>query len=311
MSRKNGARGASSAPAKATWDGGNMTQEEMMLKDECIVVDNDDKIIGHASKKDTHVFSTKQPRGVLHRAFSVFLFDRDGKLLLQQRAADKITFPNVWTNTCCSHPLYGYSPSEADNEAALADGSVPGVKAAAVRKLAHELGIAAKDVPISKFKFLTRLHYWAADVVTHGPKAPWGEHEIDYILFIQADVKMKPNPEEVTSPCLSLFPSLPAHRDSCPHSPPPLLHTAGLRRQVRDAPRVAENDAARVGVAVEPVVPHHRGEVPRALVEGLEGAHITLHCIVRFSHAPLSSAACLTLPTAPTATTFVCVVSAR
>lgn len=62
---------------------------------------------------------------------------------------------------------------------------MPGVKNAAVRKLAHELGISAEDVPIDAFKFLTRLHYYAADVVTHGPNAPWGEHEIDYILFAQ------------------------------------------------------------------------------------------------------------------------------
>lgn len=62
---------------------------------------------------------------------------------------------------------------------------MPGVKNAAVRKLAHELRISAEDVPIDSFKFLTRLHYYAADAVTHGPNAPWGEHEIDYILFIQ------------------------------------------------------------------------------------------------------------------------------
>lgn len=44
--------------------------------------------------------------GLLHRAFSVFLFrPSDGRLLLQQRAAEKITFPGMWTNTCCSHPL--------------------------------------------------------------------------------------------------------------------------------------------------------------------------------------------------------------
>jgi isopentenyldiphosphate isomerase len=59
------------------------------------------------------------------------------------------------------------------------------VKRAAVRKLLHELGIPASDVPLAQFKFLTRLHYWAADTVTHGPRSPWGEHEIDYILFIQ------------------------------------------------------------------------------------------------------------------------------
>ena len=168
-----------------------------MIKDECILLDEDDKMIGHVNKKESHIFSSEQPRGRLHRAFSVFLFDSKGRLMLQQRAADKITFPSVWTNTCCSHPLSGQSPPEADSEEEVANGTVPGVKAAAVRKLYHELGVEASQVPISKFKFLTRLHYWAADVVTHGPEAPWGEHEIDYILFIQADVKTNLNKEEV------------------------------------------------------------------------------------------------------------------
>lgn len=120
-------------------------------------------------------------------------------MLLQQRAASKVTFPNVWTNTCCSHPLYGYSPCEVDSDDNITSGDVPGAKAAAVRKLFQELGIEAADVPISKFKFLTRLHYWAADVVTHGKESPWGEHEIDYILFIQADVPLNPNPDEVSA----------------------------------------------------------------------------------------------------------------
>lgn len=52
--------------------------------------------------------------GMLHRAFSVFLFDRQGRLLLQQRADDKITFPSYWTNTCCSHPLN--KPDELEEE---------------------------------------------------------------------------------------------------------------------------------------------------------------------------------------------------
>ena len=45
-------------------------------------------------------------KGMLHRAFSVFLFDTQGRLLLQQRADEKITFPGFFTNTCCSHPLF-------------------------------------------------------------------------------------------------------------------------------------------------------------------------------------------------------------
>ena len=73
-----------------------MSQDDMMLKDTVLVLNNEDEIIGSASKKDSHVFSPEQPRGVLHRAFSVFLFDEStGDLLLQQRASTKITFPNV------------------------------------------------------------------------------------------------------------------------------------------------------------------------------------------------------------------------
>ncbi len=65
-----------------------------MLKDLCIVVDDADRIQGPANKYDSHQFNKEQPRGRLHRAFSVFLFDASGRLLLQQRASSKITFPS-------------------------------------------------------------------------------------------------------------------------------------------------------------------------------------------------------------------------
>ncbi len=103
----------------------------------------------------------------------MFLFNEKDELLLQQRASSKITFPYVWTNTCCSHPLHGLEPGEVDGPKDVADGSVMGVKHAAVRKLWHELGIPAEQLPVEKFKFLTRLHYWAADTVTHGKGSPW------------------------------------------------------------------------------------------------------------------------------------------
>lgn len=182
------------------WSGDGCSQEDFMKKDECILLDMHDNVIGGESKLKAHQFNSTQARGNLHRAFSVFLFDPEGRLLLQQRAASKITFPNVWTNSCCSHPLRGYSPNEVDGPDDVRSGKTPGVKHAAVRKLLQELGIAAKEVPFAKFKFLTRLHYWAADVVTHGKESPWGEHEIDYILFIQVPrpTTLKPNPEEVS-----------------------------------------------------------------------------------------------------------------
>ena len=73
-----------------------MTQEDMMIKDTVLVLDHDDNVIGSASKRTSHEFTSDQARGILHRAFSVFLFDEStGELLLQQRASSKITFPNV------------------------------------------------------------------------------------------------------------------------------------------------------------------------------------------------------------------------
>ncbi|KAK6332404.1 isopentenyl-diphosphate delta-isomerase idi1 [Orbilia brochopaga] len=160
--------------------------EQVRLMDEvCIVLDEDDKPIGSASKKTCHLMANID-KGLLHRAFSVFLFDPEGRLLLQQRADEKITFPGLWTNTCCSHPL-GIPGETGDT----LDAAVLGVRRAAQRKLDQELGIPAKQVPLDKFEFLTRIHY----------KAPsdglWGEHEIDYILFIQTKVDVNPNPNEV------------------------------------------------------------------------------------------------------------------
>src|SRR6266536_1716506 len=105
-------------------------------------------------------------QGLLHRAFSVFLFNSKNELLLQQRATEKITFPDMWTNTCCSHPLGIPGESGVSLEE-----SIEGVKRAAQRKLDHELGIKAVQVPLEKFRFLTRIHYKAAS------NEKWGEHE--------------------------------------------------------------------------------------------------------------------------------------
>lgn len=147
--------------------------------------------------------------GLLHRAFSVFLFDSKNRLLLQQRASEKITFPDMWTNTCCSHPLG--VPGETGDEL---EAAIQGVRRAAQRKLDQELGIKATGVPLDKFRFLTRIHYKAPS------DGKWGEHEsqsfplhtyvgsrsvltarnpVDYILFIKADVDHTPNPNEVKS----------------------------------------------------------------------------------------------------------------
>mmetsp|Transcript_40964 Transcript_40964/g.65862 ORF Transcript_40964/g.65862 Transcript_40964/m.65862 type:complete len:225 (-) Transcript_40964:1074-1748(-) len=121
--------------------------------------------------------------GLLHRAFSVFLFTSQGKLLLQQRSEKKITFPLYWANTCCSHPLYTDEEMDTVNAA--------GVKRAAIRKLGQELGISPEQLPMEKFHYLTRIHYVAKE------EGKWGEHEIDHILVIQQDVDLNIEPNEV------------------------------------------------------------------------------------------------------------------
>jgi isopentenyl-diphosphate delta-isomerase len=161
-------------------------EEQIRLMDEvCIVTDENDLPIGTASKKLCHLM-TNIDKGLLHRAFSVFLFNDKNELLLQQRASEKITFPDMWTNTCCSHPLHMASETGSN----LPD-AVIGVKNAARRKLDHELGIKQEQVPFDDFKFLTRIHYKAPS------DGKWGEHEIDYILFIKANVDLAPSENEV------------------------------------------------------------------------------------------------------------------
>ena len=169
-------------------------EEQRRLMDEvCIVLDENDKPIGSASKKVCTYWGCPSlilfkhdvlnkcaghlmkniDAGLLHRAFSVFLFDSDNRLLLQQRASEKITFPDMWTNTCCSHPLG--VPGETGSDLAA---SVQGAKRAAQRKLDQELGIKAEQVPLNDFQFLTRIHYKAPS------DGKWGEHESRTPFFI-------------------------------------------------------------------------------------------------------------------------------
>ena len=183
--------------------GRGMDQQAMMETDRLIAVDECDRLLDssrHLSKKDGHRFAEATPRGVLHRAFSFFLFDEQGRMLLTQRAASKITFPNVWTNTCCSHPLRGMIPDEVDDPSQDYP-EFAGMKHAARRKLLHELGIDPVHIPLTDIVFLKRFHYWAADTITYGSDSPpWGEHEVDYILFFQTNqtVPIHANPDEVS-----------------------------------------------------------------------------------------------------------------
>jgi len=95
------------------------------MRDEWVVlVDEEDRELGLARKAEVHHGATP-----LHRAFSAFLFDREGRLLLQQRSAAKATWPLVWSNSCCGHPAPG--------EATLA---------AARRRIGQELGTDPRDL---------------------------------------------------------------------------------------------------------------------------------------------------------------------
>ncbi len=154
----------------------NLSQADMMSEN-CILVDSDDHAIGSASKMECHIGDGKR-----HRAFSVLLFDSNDRLLLQRRSLDKITFPGIWANSCCSHPL------DIDGE----NGDVvAGVISAAKRKLDQELGIPLRVTSEWDFVHIGSFEYrcrWDED---------WIEHEIDHVLLVKADVEVTPNPNEI------------------------------------------------------------------------------------------------------------------
>ncbi len=127
-----------------------------------ILVDNEDNEVGAMEKMEAH------RQGKLHRAFSIFLFDDEGRMLLQKRAADKYHCPRLWTNACCSHPAPGESIADA-------------VK----RRVKQELGIEPELTPQFKFTYRAQLEN---DLV---------EHEIDHVFFGDWEGKVKPNPLEV------------------------------------------------------------------------------------------------------------------
>ena len=158
---------------------GSDSIQESLMAEAVIQVTENDEVVGPISKLDSH-----HGDGKYHRAFSVMLFDSSGRLLLQRRASHKITFPDVWANSCCSHPLHSEEEMELKN--AL------GVKRAAVRKLEQELGIHPSLVPIDKFDFVTKMRYQARQ------DEDWIEREIDHCLVIHADVDVNPNPNEVS-----------------------------------------------------------------------------------------------------------------
>uniref|UniRef100_A0A6P7F653 isopentenyl-diphosphate Delta-isomerase n=1 Tax=Diabrotica virgifera virgifera TaxID=50390 RepID=A0A6P7F653_DIAVI len=162
--------------------------QEASLKEQCYLVDVNDKIIGQASKKECHLVQ-KNGDIPLHRAFSVFLFNKKGDLLLQKRSSSKIRYPEHYTNSCCEHPIAD-CPGENEEKNAF------GVKRAAVRRLHYELGIKKERIPLEKFVYVTRMYH------KDEGDGKWGDHEITYILFLHIDIKikpgLKPNSDEVS-----------------------------------------------------------------------------------------------------------------
>jgi len=151
-------------------------EQVKMMSEAVILVNEDDVIIGPASKLSTH-----KAKGSLHRAFSVLLFNSKGELLLQRRALDKITFPGIWANSCCSHPLHFAEEMDAST----------GTHVAAIRKLDQELGIDTSKIKVSDFTTVGRFHYMAR------MNDEWVEHELDHVIRIDADVELNLNPNEI------------------------------------------------------------------------------------------------------------------
>lgn len=135
-----------------------------MVEEQVILVNEKDEQIGTMPKLEAHV------KGVLHRAFSVFVLNDQGELLLQQRAASKYHSPLLWTNTCCSHQRVGESNIDAGK-----------------RRLFEEMG------------FVTELK----DVISFIYKAPFSngltEHEFDHVLVGYYNDDPNVNKDEVQS----------------------------------------------------------------------------------------------------------------
>ncbi|MBK1705669.1 isopentenyl-diphosphate Delta-isomerase [Halochromatium glycolicum] len=143
-----------------------MKHETVSFDDEpLILVDSDDRVIGHETKVNAHL-----GEGLLHRAFSIFLFSDDDKVLLQQRSGDKPLWPLFWSNSCCSHPRRGEDLEQATH-----------------RRLREELAIDAE------LRYLYKFQY-QADFGALG-----AEHELCsvYVGKVQTPVTINVNPSEI------------------------------------------------------------------------------------------------------------------
>ena len=138
----------------------------MMEEDKIILVNEHDDMVGIMDKMEAH------KQGLLHRAFSVFIFNSKGEMLLQQRALTKYHSGGLWTNACCSHP----APGEKTKEAAQ-------------RRLMEELGF---ETPIEKiFDFVYKAEF------DNGLT----EHEFDHVFAGEYEGNVDVDPEEVKDYC--------------------------------------------------------------------------------------------------------------
>lgn len=127
-----------------------------------ILVDENDNETGSMSKLDAHI------SGVLHRAFSIFIFNQKGETLLQQRADEKYHSGGLWSNTCCSHPLKGERVNDAVS-----------------RRLKEEMGL----VCATQFQFSFIYKASLENGLT--------EHELDHVYFGESDTMPVPDSDEV------------------------------------------------------------------------------------------------------------------
>jgi isopentenyl-diphosphate delta-isomerase len=128
-----------------------------------ILVDTEDRPTGSASKRVCH-----DGDGLLHRAFSIFLFRDDGRVLLQQRSALKRLWPLYWSNACCSHPRLGEETPDA-----------------AQRRLRQELGLAAELHYVYKFRYQARYD------------ASGSEHELCWVFVGRVSAEPRIHPDEI------------------------------------------------------------------------------------------------------------------
>ncbi len=131
--------------------------------DELILVDSDDREIGHDDKATCH-----DGHGILHRAFSLFVFNPRGELLLQQRSRGKRLWPGYWANSCCSHPRHGESMPEA-----------------IARRLDEEMGMRCELRFVFKFEYQADYHDLGA------------EHELCWVYVGQTSDPVRANANEV------------------------------------------------------------------------------------------------------------------